>query len=76
MTVNVPSPLALKIKPASGSKAAASGPAPIGTWATTLPLAASLIAIILLLQTETRRWCATSIARPEGSSQSARGNAE
>jgi len=48
MTLNVPSPHELNTSPAPGSKAVASIPFPIGGVATTLPVSASITAIILL----------------------------
>jgi membrane-associated phospholipid phosphatase len=70
-TVIVPSPFDAKTFPVEGSNAAASTPAPIGTVVTSFPFATSDTAICLLPHTLNSRLCATSIARPLGSSHGA-----
>src|ERR1700733_3312807 len=75
ITVSTPScPHEFKTYFVPGSNQVASTPAPIGTVVTTLPVSASITAIILLSHPENRRRVLVSIAMPDGSSQGARGH--
>src|SRR5581483_5434333 len=71
--LKVPSPLELYMIFRRLSKAAASGPSPMGKVLVTLPLSASTTAITLLSQTLNKLRVLVSIASPLGLSQLGRG---